>query len=125
MNIKLNKAIKNYTGFKGDRTINSVIKQIPDELLKQLTSKQLALVMQVINTAYQNGRASTGAEKIDTDCIWVSGIEKLIEIVEVGAKYESVTEPRKFDPVTNECISTERTYSKKVQAGELICRFVK
>ena len=60
--IKLNRAMELYTGFKGTATYSAVEKQLPEKLVNELTGAQLALVMQAINTAYQKGKASTGAE---------------------------------------------------------------
>jgi hypothetical protein len=42
-----------------------------------LTVDQLADIVVSMQEAYRNGQASTGAEKIDTDCVWVSGIGAL------------------------------------------------
>jgi hypothetical protein len=58
-----------YNGFKGSNTVNAVLEQIPDELKDQLTGRQLGLVMSAVNSAYHNGRASTGAEVIDAELI--------------------------------------------------------
>ncbi len=112
--IKLAKARKLYNGFKGYSTLAAVEKQIPEELIPQLTARQLALVMDAINAAYQRGRASTGAEMVDTDCVWINGINRMIEWEEVGAVYERVTEQDGGCKVTK---------NVKVKDGELVCRF--
>ena len=112
--VKMAKAIKLYKGFKGTSTLAAVTKQIPDELIPQLTAQQLALVMDAINAAYQRGRASTGAEMVDTDCVWINGINRRIEWEEVGAVYERVTEQDGGCKVTK---------NVKVKDGELVCRF--
>jgi hypothetical protein len=59
-----------YDGFKGERTVESVLSQIPAELQKQLTGKQLGMVMSAVNKAYHNGKASLGGISIEDDCIW-------------------------------------------------------
>lgn len=41
--------------------------------LDACTSAQLAGIIQAVNTAYHAGRASTGAEVIDDDALWVAG----------------------------------------------------
>lgn len=79
MSIKLNKAVKQYNGFKGERTLDAVLNQIPEELKAKLTSSELALVMQSVNNAYQNGRASTGAENVG-GAVWIESIQKLVDI---------------------------------------------
>lgn len=43
-------------------------------LLYELTAEQAAKVVIIAQTAYRNGQASMGAERIDTDAIWVNGI---------------------------------------------------
>lgn len=112
--IKMAKARKLYNGFKGYSSLAAVENQIPAELIPQLTAQQLALVMDAINAAYQRGRASTGAEMVDTDCVWINGINRMIEWEEVGAVYERVTEQDGGCAVTK---------SVKVKDGELVCRF--
>ena len=79
MGIKINKAVKQYNGFKGGRTLDAIMEQIPEELNSKLTSSELALVMQVVNSAYHNGRASTGAENVG-GAIWIDSIQKLVDI---------------------------------------------
>lgn len=65
--------------------------RIPEDLKDKLTAKELSLVMQAMNDSYHAGRTSTGAEKIDADCIWINGIG-MMEIVEEGAEYETIKE---------------------------------
>lgn len=43
-------------------------------LLDSLTAEQCAEVVKIAQAAYQNGRASTEAEKIDNDYVWINGI---------------------------------------------------
>lgn len=43
-------------------------------LLDELTPEQAAKVVVIAQTAYQNGCAVQGAEKIDNDAVWVNGI---------------------------------------------------
>jgi rubrerythrin len=72
-----------YNGFKGTNTVNAVLEQIPDELKDQLTGRQLGLVMSAVNSAYHNGRASTGAEVIDGELIWVNHLNMLFDLSEL------------------------------------------
>lgn len=75
--IKMNRAIENYTGFKGAGTLDAIKSQVPEELIERLTGKELALVMQAINAAYQKGRASTGAEMIDNNAVYINKLNKM------------------------------------------------
>lgn len=112
--IKLNRAMELYTGFKGTATYSAVEKQLPEKLINELTGAQLALVMQAINTAYQKGKASTGAEMIDNNAVYIEKLDKVIERNEEGAEYtrETVTEN-----------GYKVTRSRKTKDGVLVPRF--
>lgn len=43
-------------------------------LLEVLSIEKAAEVVIIVQTAYQRGRASAGAEKIDTDAVWLDGV---------------------------------------------------
>lgn len=43
-------------------------------LLDALTVEQIAQIVIIAQTAYQQGQASTGAEKIDNDAVWIAGV---------------------------------------------------
>lgn len=43
-------------------------------LLDALTVEQLATVIKIAQTAYQNGQHSQGAERIDNDAVWIDGV---------------------------------------------------
>ena len=83
---KLNNMMATYTGFKGYQTVAAVKSQIPDELASRLTGKEIGMVMNAVNAAYHNGRASLkGVDVIDGDCLWIpwggiDGIGQLIPI---------------------------------------------
>lgn len=51
------------------------------ELQESLTGKELGLVLNAINAAYQAGKASTGAEKIDNNAVYVDG--KIVEYKQI------------------------------------------
>lgn len=65
---------------------------IPQELITALTAKQLSLVASAINQSYHNGRASCGAEAVESNeksgAVFVNGLNKIIdwEITEEGTK---------------------------------------
>lgn len=74
---KYNRMIGTYRslgGFCGDKTVANIIKDIPDELMTQLTAKQLGIIMRAISAAYHKGRASTGAELLDTGLVYIKGV---------------------------------------------------
>ena len=112
--IKLKRAKDFYTGFKGTATVRAVMDQIPEELVDQLTGKQLALVMSAIDSAYQRGKSSTGSEMIDNNAVYINSINKIIEWSEVGAEYERITQQEGGATVTR---------SIKTKDGHLECRF--
>ena len=68
---------------KGPVTTKAVLEQIPQALIPTLSSTQLAMIADAINTAYHAGRASAGAEVIDespTDgAVWINCINRAIE----------------------------------------------
>lgn len=112
--IKLNRAMELYTGFKGTATYSAVEKQLPEKLVNELTGAQLALVMQAINTAYQKGKASTGAEMIDNNAVYIEKLDKVIEWNEEGAEYTRETVVENGYRVTR---------SRKTKDGVLVPRF--
>ena len=112
--IKLNRAYNLYTGFKGASTVRKVFERIPDELLQGLTAKQIAAVAEIVAQAYEDGRASTGAEMIDNNAVYINNLGKIIEWNEEGAEYNEVQEKTAGYTVTR---------SKKVKDGVLVPRF--
>lgn len=83
MSIKINRAIKLGNWHKGPVTTAAVIEQIPEELISSCTGEQLALIANAIDKAYHAGKAATGAEMIDSNCVWVNSINKGIEWEEI------------------------------------------
>ena len=47
------------------------------QLLDALTVDQAAIIVQLMQTAYRNGQTSQGAEKIDSDAVWLNGVGAL------------------------------------------------
>jgi hypothetical protein len=43
-------------------------------IYNDLTQEQQAIIIRLMQTAYRNGQASQGAEKIDNDAVWLDGI---------------------------------------------------
>lgn len=81
--LKQKNMMNTYKGFKGTQTVGEILKQIPDNLLKSLTGKELGLMMNAINTAYHNGKAFMGSEVIDGNksegAVWIQCLDKAIE----------------------------------------------
>ena len=44
------------------------------DIYDALLPEQQAIVIQLMQSAYRNGQASTGAEKIDNDALWIDGV---------------------------------------------------
>lgn len=110
---KYNKAQELYRGFKGANTLGKVFERIPEELIERLTSAELAMVAEIIAKAYNDGRASTGAEMIDKNAVWVDSLGKIIDWYEEGAEYETVTET---------IPGGKRTYSRKIKDGIMVAK---
>lgn len=112
---KMDRALAAYDGFAGAATINAVLSYIPEDLRNQLTGHQLGLVMSAVNRAYHAGRASTGAEMIDGNCVWINSLNRALEWTEEGAVYE----PRE------EILSggLKKHWREKVAEGVLVPRF--
>lgn len=125
----MNRAIETYTGFKGGATLSAITDQVPEELIERLTGKELGLVMEAINAAFQKGKASTGAEMIDNNAVYINKLDKIIEWNEEGAKYEyqEVTHPAKrYTGETGKEVHIPESKSRvpvKVKDGVLVPRF--
>jgi hypothetical protein len=74
-----------YAGFAGPVTLRAVKNQVPEALWSRLTGAELGLVLTAINAAYHSGRASTGAEMIDEDFLWVNALDRGFEIDQLRA----------------------------------------
>jgi len=59
---KLNRMMIMYNGFKGHATVNHIMSNIPEELINQLTGKQLGLIMSALNKSYHQGKAESTRE---------------------------------------------------------------
>ena len=77
---KTARAMAAYDGFKGSRTVAHIQKLIGKEIAERLTGHEFGLVMSAVNRAYHEGKASTGAEVIDGDYVWVNCLNKGYDI---------------------------------------------
>jgi hypothetical protein len=116
---KRSRAIASYDGFKGDSTVAHVLQLVGNELANRLTGHELGLVMSAVNRAYHAGKASTGADMIDDNAVWINKLNRAIEWVEVGSQYETVEEPIIVNGYR--CGISHRPV--KVKDGELVVRF--
>jgi hypothetical protein len=117
---KHDRAMAAYDGFKGGATVEHIRKLIGKELAERLTGHELGLVMSAVNRAYHEGKASAGAEMIDSNCVFIAGLDKAIEWTEIGAEYEQV--PFKETSLEGRIVTGTRTV--KVKTGELVPRFI-
>lgn len=94
---KYNNMMAAYDGFKGHVTVAAVRAQIPDELTDRLTGHELGLVMSAINSAYHNGRASTGAEVYDANpvdgAVWINAINRSVEWRQIDGDLQCIALP--------------------------------
>jgi len=77
---KESRAMAAYDGFKGGTTVAHVKKLVGKELADKLTGHELGLVMSAVNRTWQEAKASTGAEVIDGEYVWISCLEKGIDL---------------------------------------------
>lgn len=107
---KFIKAFKLSKAFKGDATKAHILSNLSQDdgdtaILQTMTRKQLAVVINVANRSYHDGKASTGAEIVD-DCLWIGhGIDKLIPVaalkqIEINTHRETL-ERRHTNPLFN------------------------
>jgi hypothetical protein len=73
-NIKINRVIHNLYGFVPSAREPHIEALEASGLADELTAKQLTTIVRLMQQAYQNGKAHAGAEKIDTDAVWVNGV---------------------------------------------------
>ena len=90
MGIKLTRAMVKSNVHKGSVTMMAILEQIPKRLSTKLSSNDFALLIDAIDSAYHNGKASAGAEIIDDNAVWINGLNRAIEWKEVGAEYTKV-----------------------------------
>jgi len=82
--IKINRACRLGHWHKGPNTQGAVLAQLPQQLLGTLTSRDIALVCDAINTAYHNGKASCGCEVIDGEAIFINKLGNLYELEDIA-----------------------------------------
>jgi len=77
--IKYKNALKHYTGHKGEETVGHILRFIPEILQKELSGKQIGILMNAISAAFKEGRALAGAEIVDENAVWIDSIQKMVE----------------------------------------------
>lgn len=79
---KRNRAMSQYAGHNGAATVAHVERNLLTAYptaSQELTGKQYGAVMSACNTSYQDGRTSCGAERLDTDAVWIKGVGVLVK----------------------------------------------
>lgn len=117
---KIAKAQKMAKVHQGPVTLSDITSRIPADVFKECPARLLAKIMEAIDGAYHDGKASAGAEMIDTNCVYINSINKAIEWTEVGAEYETVTEIVPYNEHGPGYTSTKQV---KVKSGELVVNF--
>lgn len=120
LDLRLSKAIKKANIFKGQTTINAITEQLPKELLEKLYSTDIAFILEAIDKAYKLGKASAGAEMIDTNAVYINSIGRVIEWNEEGAEFER----REFTETSIEGRKSKYTKALKIKDGILVAKFV-
>ena len=120
LELRLRNAVKKANIFKGSATVTAITEQLPAELLERLYSSDIALILEAIDKAYKNGKASSGAEMIDTNCVWIDSLNRGIEWEEVGAEYEL----QSTIETSIEGLEYNVTKNVKTKDGELVANFI-
>lgn len=69
-----------------DHILRHIDKAIGINVIDNLTSKQIADLINLASYCYHQGRASTQAEVIDGDAVWIgAGVDKLIPLAALRA----------------------------------------
>lgn len=81
---KYNKVVSLLICHPGPVTTQAVLNQVPAEMWATCTAKDIAAAANAINAAYHSGRASTGAEVLDSSpteaLVWVTPLNKAVSI---------------------------------------------
>jgi transcriptional regulator with XRE-family HTH domain len=77
--IKIERGIRRSKIHKGVATINDVTGRVPQSISEKLTADEYAELLNCINRAYHDGKASAGAEMIDKNAVWVDCLNAAIE----------------------------------------------
>lgn len=85
-------------------------------LLDALTPEQAAKVVIIAQAAYRNGQAAMGAERVDTDAVWVNGVG-MIEIVNGEWRLTTPDKPQKSQAATVLGHSTSSLKAEKSRAN--------
>ena len=103
-------AISEYKGFQGEQTINHIMKHIPKCLQERLTGTELGMVMNAVNAAYHDGKASCGAEVIDGEAIWINKLDRLFELEDIARLKRTTEKTREYVRINYPPQHTENHY---------------
>ena len=85
------RTIDKILGFMDAGGINTVVRSKYSRL--RFTGKQLGMIMNSVNAAYNAGKNDAGAELIDNDIVWINGINKGYRLSDI----EKLTDIKKGD----------------------------
>lgn len=75
---KMQAAVDMSHAFAGDQTMQAILSRMPGDVIKECPARIIAQVIDAIDKSYKAGQASTGAEVIDDDAIWIEPLQRLI-----------------------------------------------
>ena len=82
--VKRTRVIKLLECYPGPVTVKAVLDQVPAELWASCTAKAIAQAANAISRAYHTGRASTGAEVLDSSpndaLVWITPLNKAFTV---------------------------------------------
>ena len=81
---KYNRALKQFPRGEFPAILKTVWAQIPDNLKKELTGRQLGQVLYLLDNSYCKGRASCGAEIFDGDSIWIDKLKCIYDLSDIA-----------------------------------------
>ena len=86
MSIKINRALKQ-CGFR-PRQESEILDSVPQDLMKRLTSKELASMMQALDAHWHKAQAAKDQEILGEGCIWSNQHGKLLDLCIKGEDFE-------------------------------------
>jgi len=77
--IKIARGIRRSEIHQGVATISDVIGRVPQSISEKLDVEEYAELLNCINRAYHDGKASAGADMIDKSAVWINSLQAIIE----------------------------------------------
>lgn len=86
MSIKINRSLRQ-CGFR-PRQESEILDSVPQDLIRRLTSKELAGVMQALDAHWHKAQAAKEQEILGEGCIWSNQHGKLLDLCIKGEDFE-------------------------------------